>query len=143
MIKVDVKLVCDDCACSLIQHYDYKEKEKYTLFDILVEVESKEGWTITKDKDLCPECKKKYYPRTIEAAINKLIETLDKKERDIIKNTAKGELIMFHHGFGTAIRNTFGLWNNNPALLKDCKCEHPDDASMVIIKALWKKLNEK
>jgi len=52
------------------------------------------------------------------------------------------QLIRFHHGWGTGIRNEFGLWKGNKELLADCHAEHPDDASMVIIQAVWERLQK-
>ena len=46
--------------------------------------------------------------------------------------------------YANYVRNEFGLWDNNEELLKDClpgvNDRNPDDASAVIIKALWKSL---
>ncbi len=61
------------------------------------------------------------------------------------------DLILYHHGLGTSIRNPFGLWAGNAALMQDCnriinnqiEPEHPDTVSMLIIQNLWKTLNEK
>jgi len=54
---------------------------------------------------------------------------------------AKADLIMCHHGWGTAIRNEYGLWRGNTPLLKDTGSDDPDDASMVIMEVVWEKLN--
>jgi hypothetical protein len=59
-----------------------------------------------------------------------------------VRGTPRGDLIRFHHGWGTGIRNAFGLWGGNRALLDSCGGGHPDDASMVIIEAVWKHLHE-
>jgi uncharacterized protein DUF6794 len=51
------------------------------------------------------------------------------------------------------IRNAFGLWQGNAALLKSCAearygpgpdamFMHPDDASGVIIEAVWRRLQQ-
>jgi len=61
-----------------------------------------------------------------------------------LKNTPKEDLILHHFGLEAYIRNEFGLWQGNRELLEACCGKglgiHPDDASSVIIKALWKKL---
>lgn len=54
----------------------------------------------------------------------------------------KDDLYKYHHGFGTAIRNNFRLWINNKSLMEDTGTDHPDDASMVIIEALWERLHK-
>ena len=88
--------------------------------------------------------KKKALPKTVKEAVDYIINGMDSESIDLVKNTKeeKGELIMFHHGWGTAIRNGLKLWGGNKELLEDTGEDHPDDASMVIIKAVWSKLNE-
>ena len=56
-------------------------------------------------------------------------------------NTAEEDLIQFHNSWGMGIRNGYNLWHDK-ALLKELGAEHPDDASMIIIKAVWKALQE-
>lgn len=90
------------------------------------------------------EEEKKTWPKTVDEAVTRILSTMPEKDRKIIRNTAEDDLIQFHHGWGTGIRNSFGLWRGNKVLMEDCKSDHPDDASMVIIFALWKRLqNEK
>lgn len=54
----------------------------------------------------------------------------------------ENDLILSHAGTGMGIRNSFGLWADNKELLYDCGGGfiHTDDASSVIIGALWEKL---
>ena len=57
----------------------------------------------------------------------------------------KEDLIHYYFGLGMYIRNAFGLWRGNKALLDDCsKGEqvHPDTVSMIIIEALWEDLRK-
>ena len=65
------------------------------------------------------------------------------EDKEFVRNTKKGDLIKFHHGWGTGIRNEFGLWGLNNVLLEDTGERHPDDASMVIIEAVWKELQKR
>lgn len=67
------------------------------------------------------------------------------KNKKRLKNTTENDLINYHFGLGAFVRSEFGLWAGNKELLKSCGSETmpPDDASTVIIKAVWKKLNEK
>ena len=51
------------------------------------------------------------------------------------------ELFLYHHGLGRKIRNHYQLWQDK-ALLAEIGKEHPDDASDVIIEAVWDKLRE-
>ena len=84
------------------------------------------------------------WPRTVKAAVSNILSTMSNKDKDILKKTKKEDLIKFHHGLGTGIRNEFGLWKGNEELLisacgKPC---HPDEASMVIIEAVWIELQK-
>ncbi len=83
------------------------------------------------------------WPHTVYEAVGLLLAKLSDADREKLKHTSKSELIIYHHGFGTYIRNQFGLWGGNEGLLKSCGGEwvHPDSASSVIINALWERLN--
>lgn len=80
-------------------------------------------------------------PRTVAEAVPFVLAKLSDADKQKIKETPKKDLILFHHGLGTGIRNQTGLWQGNAALLEDCGKPHPDDCSMLIIEALWEELN--
>jgi len=85
------------------------------------------------------------YPDSVDAATEILIARLSDEDRLRVKNTKKEDLIDYHHGWGTGIRNDFGLWDGNEKLLRSaCHGEicHPDDASMVIIETVWTRLQK-
>lgn len=84
----------------------------------------------------------KDWPRTIESAVGKLLVMLTEEQKDELRELSADDRWMLHHGFGTSIRNHFGLWRGNEPLLEACGKEHPDDASAVIIDELLKKLKE-
>ncbi len=84
-----------------------------------------------------------HHPKTVSEAVSLLLAGLsdqDKASLRTIKN--EDDLVMLHFSLGQAIRNDFGLWAGNQALLTSCGSAdmHPDDASMVIIRAAWKLL---
>jgi hypothetical protein len=59
---------------------------------------------------------------------------------------AESELILLHHGYGTAIRNRWIHGKRDPAIVQFFlahKIAHPDDMSMILIKALWLDLNSR
>lgn len=58
-----------------------------------------------------------------------------------LKKLPKNDLIMYHHGWGTDIRNGLGLWAENHPLTKDG--QHPDDVSMEIMEGVWDKIHGK
>lgn len=82
----------------------------------------------------------KKFPKTVEEAVYAIIEQMNAEDRFYIANMKEDELISLHFTAGMQIRNNFGLWEKNDALLKDTGEEHPDDASGVILKALWEVL---
>ena len=82
------------------------------------------------------------WPRTVEQAVTRIVMDMDEADRKVVKDTRKEDLIRFHHGWGTSIRNEFGLWRDNTNLMTDCHADHPDAASMVIIEAVWQRLQK-
>ena len=83
------------------------------------------------------------WPTTVQATVADLLSGMSNEERNTIKKTDESKLIMFHPSLGAYIRNHYGLWRGNERLIysacgKPC---HPDDASMIIIKATWRTLN--
>lgn len=78
---------------------------------------------------------------TLDKIIEDIIENMGEADKANVIETSEDDLIRFHHGWGAGIRNHLNLWHDK-ALLKEIGEEHPDDASMVIIKAVWKTLRE-
>lgn len=81
-----------------------------------------------------------HLPQTIEQAVGVLLEQLPDCEKENIASMSRDDLINLHFGLGTQIRNDFGLWGGNTALLENTGKIHPDDAAMAIIEALWYRL---
>lgn len=87
------------------------------------------------------------FPKTFDSAVDHIIESLDKIDKSYIKSIPKYQLINFHFGWGTGIRNGLGLWGKNRGLIESCAKRigetsiHADDASMMIIDGVWDKLN--
>nr|WP_240618064.1 DUF6794 domain-containing protein [Methylomonas sp. Kb3] len=64
-------------------------------------------------------------------------------ERRAVASAEEDELVEFHFCLGVAIRNAFGLHNPGSELAAACGTGiHPDDASGVIIRALWGRLQD-
>ena len=80
-------------------------------------------------------------PTTVAEVVADIIENMSESEKAQVVNTPENSLINFHHGWGTSIRNDYNLWQN-AALVKAAGAAHPDDASGVIIKAVWQELRE-
>ena len=87
-------------------------------------------------------------PKTVEEAVDRLIDELSLKDKTSISNLADDELINLHINLGEYIRNEFGLWSGNADLMSSCcaiaKADkiHGDTASTIIIKELWERLRE-
>jgi len=88
------------------------------------------------------EIKEDRWPKTMDLAIKILLKEMKDKDRESIKQMKEDELIRLHRSFGRYIRNKFGLWAGNKKLLTSCNKTHPDEASFVIIKALWNQLKK-
>ena len=80
------------------------------------------------------------WPLTVDAAVTKILAGMTDADKAAVRAKKKDELIEYHHGWGTGIRNEFGLWHGNYSLLADCHTDVPDGASMVIIEAVWQRL---
>jgi hypothetical protein len=77
------------------------------------------------------------YPTTVQEAVDYLYTNLHPDDIDALRKAKRGFLISLHHTLGRWIRNHFGLWQDNQALLDDTGTDHPDDAAMMIIERLW------
>ena len=77
-------------------------------------------------------------PKTLEAAIERMIVELSDEDKATVRSTAEEDLIKFHFDWGMGIRNAW-LYGNED-LMQSCGGGHPDDASQVIIHAVWKRL---
>ena len=75
---------------------------------------------------------------TVKEIVDHVLKNMTGADKLKMRNTKEDDLIMYHHGFGTQIRNTYGLWEGNPYLEKETGKNHPDDISFEIIKAIWR-----
>jgi hypothetical protein len=93
--------------------------------------------SLAKDKEepLGPEA----WPVTVKATVSDILSEMPPENKETVRKTKKDDLILFHSGWGMGIRNHYGLWRGNNKLIEDAcgKDCHPDNASMVIIEAVW------
>ena len=82
------------------------------------------------------------FPTTIDTAVRLLMGLMPEEEQTKIAYLSESYLPTLHIGLGQWIRNNMGLWKDNPALLEATGQSDPDDASTVIITALWHRLRE-
>jgi hypothetical protein len=80
------------------------------------------------------------WPKTVQEAVNRILSELPDVDKEAIRHASKWRMMGYHHGLGSWVRNTFGLWQGNDELLRACGGCDPDDASEVILSALWQAL---
>ena len=80
-------------------------------------------------------------PKTVPDAVQHLVETLPAETRQTLAALREDELIKTHYGLAAYLRNT--VLHDNPLLLADTQCRHLDDASHVIVQALWSRLGNR
>lgn len=84
---------------------------------------------------------------TREKAVAYLLETLSPENREVVRNTKREDLIEFHlSSWGMWMRKELGLWGDNFHLLRDLSPNgpiHADDASAILVRAVWERLQEK
>ena len=83
--------------------------------------------------------KKEKKVKNLKGVVDILHSNLTKKEKVIIEKAE--DMSEFHHGYGTWIRNNFGLWKDSD-LAKwfiSRGVDHADDMSGIILDALHKK----
>lgn len=94
------------------------------------------------------ETEAKNFPATVTEAVKMLLSDLPLETKHQIENSSEEGLFDFHFELGVGSRNKYGLWEKNSKLLEDCEKYsgnpglHVDDASGIIIKALWERLQE-
>jgi len=85
------------------------------------------------------------FPDDMDAAVDKLLSELSFKDKTKIANMSEVDLIKLNISYGIYIRNEFRLWAND-SLLASCAAYagvnkiRPEQASYIIIKDLWEKL---
>lgn len=88
------------------------------------------------------------FPLTVQEAVDKLLSKLSMKGKSSIAGMKEDEVVLLHPTLGVYIKNQFGLGSGNEALLLSCQDTlnndpiHEDDASSLIIRQLWKRLQE-
>jgi hypothetical protein len=88
------------------------------------------------------------WPRTVAEAVERVMANLSLKEKNAIARTASAELDQLNATLGHHICEEFGLLTGNDALMEACQLTSgraalfPDEASAIILRALWRKLGE-
>lgn len=110
--------------------------------------QNQKNWQIERrgTKSLKPMIKE--LPLTIDEAVSMLLDDLPLLDRTRLGAMTSEELNLINEAVGLQIASEFRLWGGNDALLNACltavdKSEEGDaDPTMVIVRAMWKKLQE-
>jgi hypothetical protein len=81
------------------------------------------------------------WPKNLDEAVKTCFLTMTNQEKLLLEHTPEENLIMIHFGWAVNMRNEFGMWQGNEDLIESCGVANPDDASMVIVREVWKRLN--
>ena len=87
-------------------------------------------------------------PKTVDEAVDRLIEDLDLSDKVKIANMDLDDLVNLHSNLHLYFKNALGLWSGNTELLESCcsiskePVHNENEAAVVILGVLWKKLNE-
>lgn len=87
-------------------------------------------------------------PLTIKEAVNLLLADLPLLDRTRLSAMTTEELNMINKAVGFQIAKDFRLWSGNDTLLNAClqaiddNDEDDSDLTMVIVRAMWQKLQE-
>jgi len=85
-------------------------------------------------------------PGTVDEAVDKLISELPLKFRSTIAKMDRWELPALHVTLGPGIRERYGFWRGNEALMESCRVMSGKDrfdiaiGSAMIIDAMWARL---
>jgi hypothetical protein len=85
-------------------------------------------------------------PVNIDESIEMFINTLTTTEKAEFSKVREDEVSLFHHTWGTVLRNEWSLWENETILPKEFRkigISHADDMSGIILTSAYRKLNKK
>src|ERR1700733_5035031 len=84
-----------------------------------------------------------YIPEDLADALQELDSMLPAAAKNDINAIDKSEMTLYHLGFGTWLRNNWGLWKGSRLAdhFHSIGIQHPDDMSGTILDAYWAKLH--
>jgi len=94
------------------------------------------------------EMEKEILPQTVEEATDKLLSKLSLRDKTMIANIPKDNVIDLYHSLEEYMQNEVSFWLTNESLLTSCRSISGDKhlseygASLVIVKLLWEKLQK-
>lgn len=88
---------------------------------------------------------KGYIPKNLEECFTQLDSELSADMARKILSGSEDGLALYHHGLGTYLRNSWGLWSGSRLYkyFSDMGLHHPDDMSAVILESYWRHKHNK
>lgn len=85
-----------------------------------------------------------FWPKSVDEAVEKIVVSLTPESQATLLQTSRKELGKFNLSWGMGIRNGYGLWRGNSALLESCgdREMEPDQCSMIIMMRVWDILHQ-
>jgi len=90
-----------------------------------------------------PESEKAVYvPKDLDECFAELKKLLPKAQIEEMKKGSEEDMIQYHHGLGTWLRNNWGLWKGSQLSkwFNETGIRHPDDMSGIILDSFWRHL---
>jgi hypothetical protein len=83
-------------------------------------------------------------PSDLDDAHARLLRILPAKTIEEMRSGTENDMIRYHHGLGTWIRNEWGLWRGSrlAKYFNEMGVRHPDDMSGIILDTFWDRLHE-
>ena len=98
-----------------------------------------------KEIDKRIETIKKEMPHNLEECFSELERQLTPEQLETFRDVKESEVIRYHRGLGTWIRNSWGLWRNSQLAeyFRNMGIQHPDDVSHEILTEFHRHMNRK
>jgi hypothetical protein len=86
-----------------------------------------------------------YVPANLDDAFSELQRMLTPMLIDDMRSRPEEDMIIYHHGLGTWMRNNWALWQGSrlSEYFNGLGIHHPDDMSGIIITSFWRRLNNR
>ncbi len=88
---------------------------------------------------------KVYVPKDLDDAFAELKKMLPPALLEEMGRRTEEEMILYHHGLGTWLRNNWGLWAGSrlARYFNGRGVEHPDDMSGIILTSFWRHIHSR
>lgn len=86
-----------------------------------------------------------YIPKDLKDCFKELKAMLAPELIEEMRSGTEDDMIEYHHGLGTWLRNNWGLWADSQLkkYFNGIGVHHPDDMSGIILTSFWRHLNNR